>query len=256
MTDHKERVQAQFAATANAYVQSTTHASGDDLARMVELSGVTAQSRVLDIATGGGHTALAFAPHAAEVVASDLTEAMLKAAEGFVQSKGAANVSFVRADAEALPFADAAFDVVTCRIAPHHFSDVQKFVNEVARVLKAGGRFVLVDSLAPADPDLDRFINEVEVMRDPTHVRAYTEAEWRSFVAAAGLAVLQTAVHVKKHNFADWVSRSQMSAEGVAELAERFRSASSSAKQQFQIVVEAGEVKSYVDQKLLLVAVK
>jgi ubiquinone/menaquinone biosynthesis C-methylase UbiE len=256
MTDHKERVQARFGATAQSYVQSTTHASGDDLARMVALSGVTPQSRVLDIATGGGHTALAFAPHAAQVVASDMTEPMLKAAEAFIRGKGALNVEFVQADAEALPFGDAAFEIVTCRIAPHHFGDVKQFVREVARVLKPGGRFVLVDTLAPAAPESDAFFNGVEVLRDPTHVRDYTEAEWRSFVGAAGLIVTATEVHLKKHNFADWVARSQMSAETTALLTERFRTASPAITEQFQIVVEAGEVKSYVDLKLLLVAAK
>jgi ubiquinone/menaquinone biosynthesis C-methylase UbiE len=254
MSDHKARVQAQFGATAQSYVQSATHASGDDLARMVALSGVNSTSKVLDVATGGGHTALAFAPHAGQVVASDLTEAMLQAAASFIQSKGAQNVSFVQADAEALPFGDGEFDIVTCRIAPHHFADIRKAVREVARVLRPGGRFVLVDSLAPADPELDAFINGVEVLRDPTHVRSYTEAEWRSFVTEAGLTVQHTEVHLKKHNFPDWVARSQQPAEVNAEVAERFRSASPAIKAAYQIVVEEGQVLSYVDQKLLLVA--
>lgn len=256
MSDHKARVQAQFGATAQGYVQSATHASGDDLTRMVELSGVTASSRVLDVATGGGHTALAFAPHAGQVVASDLTEPMLQAAQAFIQSKGHQNVSFVTADAEALPFADGEFDIVTCRIAPHHFPEIRKFAREVARVLKPGGRFVLVDSVVPADPELDAFINGVEVLRDPTHVRSYTEAEWRSFVEAAGLTVQHTEVHLKKHNFPDWVARAKMPAEAAAELTERYLNASPAVKAQFQIQIEEGQVRSYVDQKLLLVAVK
>lgn len=256
MSDHKARVQAQFGATAQSYVQSTTHASGDDLARMVALSGVTATSRVLDVATGGGHTALAFAPHAGHVIASDLTEPMLEAAKAHILGKGHQNVSFIPADAEALPFADEEFDVVTCRIAPHHFDDVRKFAREVARVLKAGGRFVLVDSLVPADPEQDAFINGAEVLRDPTHVRSNTEAEWRSFVEAAGLTVQHTEVHLKKHNFPDWVARAQMPTEAVAELTERYLNASPAVKAQFQIQIEDGQVRSYVDQKLLLVAVK
>lgn len=256
MSDHKARVQAQFGATAESYVQSTTHASGDDLARMVALSGVTATSRVLDVATGGGHTALAFAPHAGHVVASDLTEPMLEAAKSFILGKGHQNVSFQIADAEALPFADAEFDVVTCRIAPHHFPEIRKFAREVARVLKPGGRFVLLDNLAPADPELDEFINSVEVLRDPTHIRCYTEAEWRSFAEEAGLTVQLTELHGKKHNFADWVVRSQQPPEVNAEVTERFRSASPAVKEAFQIQVEGGEVRSYVDQKLLLIAGK
>lgn len=256
MSDHKARVKAQFGATAQSYVQSTTHASGDDLARMVELSGVTAESRVLDVATGGGHTALAFAPHAGHVVASDLTAAMLQAAQAFILGKGAQNVSFQVADAEALPFADGEFDILTCRIAPHHFAAIRQAVREFARVLRPGGRFVLVDSLVPADPELDAFINGAEVLRDPTHVRSYTEAEWRSFVEGAGMIVQQTEVHLKKHNFPDWVARAQMGAEAAAELTQRYLNASPAVKAQFQIQIEEGQVRSYVDQKLLLVAVK
>jgi ubiquinone/menaquinone biosynthesis C-methylase UbiE len=254
MSDHKERVQAQFAATAQSYVQSATHASGDDLIRMVALSGVTPESRVLDVATGGGHTALAFASHAAHVVASDLTQEMLKAATAFIQGRGAQNVSFVEVDAEALPFGEAEFDVVTCRIAPHHFGEIRQAVREFARVLRLGGRLVLVDSLAPAEPELDAFINGVEVLRDPTHVRSYTEAEWRSFVAEAGLSVLETEVHLKKHNFPEWVARAQMPAEAAAELAGRYLNASPAVREQFQIQIEDGQVRSYVDRKLLLVA--
>ncbi|HLO01631.1 MAG TPA: methyltransferase domain-containing protein [Symbiobacteriaceae bacterium] len=256
MSDHKARVQAQFGATAQSYVQSTTHASGDDLTRMVALSGVTATSRVLDVATGGGHTALAFAPHAGHVVASDLTEAMLQAAQAFILGKGHQNVSFVPADAEALPFADGEFDILTCRIAPHHFADIRQAVREFARVLRPGGRFVLVDSLVPADPELDAFINGAEVLRDPTHVRSYTEAEWRTFVAEAGMTVRQTEVHLKKHNFPDWVARAQMPVEAAAELTERYLNASPAVRAQFQIQIEEGQVRSYVDQKLLLIATK
>src|SRR5688572_19180464 len=94
----KSAVQAQFGASAEAYVQSTVHAKGADLARIVELAGLRGDERVLDIATGGGHTALAFAPHVAEVVASDLTPDMLAAARRFVESQGVGNVSFELAD--------------------------------------------------------------------------------------------------------------------------------------------------------------
>jgi len=115
----KQAVQAQFAPSAEAYVTSRVHADQADLRRMVELAGLHGEERVLDIATGGGHTALAFAPHAREVVASDLTPEMLAAAERFIAGQGVANVRYEQADAEALPFADGEFDVVTCRVAAH-----------------------------------------------------------------------------------------------------------------------------------------
>lgn len=138
---HKARVQDQFGATAAAYVASAGHAAGDDLAQLVAWNEGGPEKAALDVATGGGHTALALAAHYGRVVASDLTAPMLAAAEGFIRGKGIANVDFRLADAEALPFGDAEFDAVSCRIAPHHFPDPARFVAEVARVLKPGGLF-------------------------------------------------------------------------------------------------------------------
>src|SRR5688572_26612527 len=117
----KALVQSQFGSSAEDYVSSRTHASGSDLTRLVELANLQGDERVLDVATGGGHTALAFARRAREVVAVDITERMLQVAEAFIREQGLTNVSFERADAEALPFPNESFDIVTCRIAPHHF---------------------------------------------------------------------------------------------------------------------------------------
>src|SRR5688572_29608912 len=131
-TQQYRKVQEQFGATAQSYVESPRHRSGPDLVRLVELAECRPDDRALDIATGGGHTALALAPHVAHVVASDLTPKMLEAAEAFIREQGVENVSFEQAAAEALPFDDASFDIVTCRIAPHHFADVRAFCREVA----------------------------------------------------------------------------------------------------------------------------
>src|SRR5436305_11892043 len=108
----KQLAQDQFGPVAQQYVTSAIHAHGDDLARMIELAQPRGDERLLDIATGGGHTALAFAPHVREVVATDLTPRMLEVAEAFIREQGATNVSFQVADAEALPFAAADFDIV------------------------------------------------------------------------------------------------------------------------------------------------
>jgi ubiquinone/menaquinone biosynthesis C-methylase UbiE len=144
----KSLVQRQFGAHAAAYSTSTVHAKGASLARLIELTKPHKTWRALDVATGAGHTAAAFAPHVASVIASDLTEEMLAEAAALAASKGFANMTTARADAEALPFADASFELVTCRIAPHHFPDVPTFVAEARRVLVPGGelRFASDDS--------------------------------------------------------------------------------------------------------------
>ena len=99
---------------------------------------------MLDVATGAGHTALAFAPHVAKVTATDITEEMLAQAKKLAASRGLGNVKTVPAKAEDLPFPDMSFDLVTCRLAAHHFADVAAFAAEAFRVLiperPAGGR--------------------------------------------------------------------------------------------------------------------
>jgi ubiquinone/menaquinone biosynthesis C-methylase UbiE len=155
----KSLVQQQFGAHAAAYATSSVHAKGASLGRLVELVRPLSSWQALDIATGAGHTAAAFAPHVARVIASDLTEEMLQEAAKLAATKGFANMETARADAEALPFEDARFDLVTCRIAAHHFPDVPTFVAEVWRVLKGGGTFALVDNISPDVESTPGFAN-------------------------------------------------------------------------------------------------
>ncbi|MEO1793979.1 MAG: methyltransferase domain-containing protein [Pseudomonadota bacterium] len=211
----KDAVRAQFGANAANYVASPVHAKGKSLARLVEAVAPRADWHALDIATAAGHTAFAFAPHVAHVVASDLTPEMLDQARALAAEKQITNVSFAEADAEALPFEDATFDLVTCRIAPHHFPDVAAFVREAARVLKPGGRFGLVDNLAPdatTNPDLTAdaahqsavAYNAFEKRRDPSHGRALAYAEWIAIVEAAHLAIQSTELLDKAMRFERW----------------------------------------------------
>jgi ubiquinone/menaquinone biosynthesis C-methylase UbiE len=240
--DIKDRVRTGFGAVAENYVRSEAHARGEDLRRMVELARLRGDERVLDVATGGGHTALAFAPHAREVVASDLTPQMLEAAASYVRDRGAANVSFVHADAEALPFADASFDVVTCRIAPHHFPDARRFVGEVARVLVPGGRFLLDDNVAPEEPQLDEFMNRFERWRDPGHVRARTLGEWRAWIEESGMQIEHAETARKPYVFEEWTARIGMP-EGEREaLSAWLAAAPPECREFFEISVEDGRV--------------
>jgi ubiquinone/menaquinone biosynthesis C-methylase UbiE len=197
-------VKQQFGAHAEQYVTSTHHASGESLDRLLELTDPQPGWRALDIATGGGHTALALAPLVREVVASDVTTEMLAAAERFIRGRGAANVSFRAAEATALPFADEEFDLVTCRIAPHHFHDCAQFVRETARVLRPGGVAALIDNVVPEDIVAARHINVLEKLRDPSHNWAYTAADWLGFFAAARLDVAHSEIFRKVRDFDTW----------------------------------------------------
>jgi ubiquinone/menaquinone biosynthesis C-methylase UbiE len=181
------RVAAQFGAAAGAYSVSLTHSDPSALDRVVKLGRPKSTDVALDIATGASHTALALAPHVAQVVAYDLTEPMLAETARNAAARELSNVITHQGPAESLPFPDASFDIVTVRQAPHHFADVRAAVREMARVARPGARVIVIDSTAPEDDSLDRQWNHIEKLRDPSHVRNYRPTEWRQFVAAAGL---------------------------------------------------------------------
>jgi ubiquinone/menaquinone biosynthesis C-methylase UbiE len=225
----KTLVQHQFGANAANYSTSVVHAKGASLARLVELVGPDKDWIVLDIATGAGHTAAAFAPHVAKVVASDLTPEMLVEAHKLAEAKGLANMETAAADAEQLPFDDQSFDLVTCRIAPHHFPDVAAFVAESWRVLKSGGIFALVDNVSPDGDTAPGFsegeyadaaasYNAFEKLRDPSHGRALSTTEWLELMAMRGFEVLHKEHAPKAMDFAAWCKNMAVADETVARL--------------------------------------
>ncbi len=252
MEDARELSRRQFSAHAERYVTSRDHQSSDSLDRLVALAAPRPEWSVLDIATGGGHTALALAPHVREVVASDLTREMLSAAERFIREKGATNVSFREADACTLPFADAAFDLVTCRVAPHHFADVGRFVRECARVVKPGGRVIVIDNLAPDDPDAAAHFNAIEKTRDPSHQRAYNEAEWVAFFRDAGLRVERVEHFRKRREFDFWAGMQGVDAPTGERLRAMFRDAPPGAKTALAPEEHEGRMSFYLDEILIL----
>lgn len=203
----RAQVRGQFGPRAECYVESPDHARGQSLDRMLEIVRPRPGWRALDVATGGGHTALALAPRVAEVVATDITAEMLRAAERFIRGKGIANVSFSEADAMELPFGDASFDLVTCRIAPHHFPDCARFAHEAARVVSPGGVVAMVDNIVPENEEAAAFINEIERLRDPSHHRAYSRREWIELWVGSGLGVEHAETFRKALDFDRWADR-------------------------------------------------
>lgn len=219
--EQKSSVCRQFAASVAGYVTSDVHARGDDLSRLPGIAGLTGGERVLDVATAVGHAAFALAPFARAVVGVDLTEEMLAEAQRQSAARGLTNVSFQPADAERLPFSDGAFDVVTCRIAAHHFPDVAAFCRESARVLRSGGRLVVVDNIAPEDDELDQFINSVEKLRDPSHFREHRLSEWERFFADAGFQYEAAYQFVTPIDREDWLRRMRVPTDAAEEVRRR-----------------------------------
>jgi ubiquinone/menaquinone biosynthesis C-methylase UbiE len=198
--------QAQFGKNAAEYLTSKPHAEGKSLDRLVALTRPQPHWHVLDVATGAGHTAYAFAPHASRVWATDITDEMLNLVRGEIQKRKLANVRTAHAKAEALPFEDGVFDLVTCRVAPHHFDSIPKFLDEVRRVLKRDGTFAVVDNIVPAGSVGD-YINAFERFRDPSHLRAWTVPEWHAALGRHGFAVAHEEVLGKEMDFAYWAGR-------------------------------------------------
>lgn len=223
--DTKKLVQQQFGATAASYATSKVHAQGASLARLVELVQPQANWQVLDIATAAGHTAFIFAPHVAHVIASDITPEMLTVAEEQAAKKGITNAATQLADAEDLPFADSTFDLVTCRIAPHHFPHIDRFLAESARVLKAGGTLAVVDNITPDDRQAADYIDGIERLRDPSHVHCLSLAEWRAEFVQAGFTLLHEEVADKALEFIDWARRMKISGEVESQLRQLFLAA-------------------------------
>ena len=203
---NKTLVQQQFGKTAAHYLTSTPHALGKSLERLVTLTAPQKDWRMLDIATGGGHVAYTFAPHVARVWATDITQEMLDQVKAEAARRGLGNVRVAYAKAEALPFEDASFDLVACRIAPHHFDSIPDFLAEVHRVLKPGATAAIVDNVVPAGPVGD-YINAFERLRDPSHLRAWAMEEWRAAFAAAKFAIGHEEEIDKTLEFKTWAAR-------------------------------------------------
>jgi ubiquinone/menaquinone biosynthesis C-methylase UbiE len=223
--DSKTLSQERYTQYAQGYVTSKAHAQGTELERLIEIAQPQPDWIVLDVATGGGHTALTFAPHVTWVVATDITPRMLEKAEAHVAGQGVTNVEFRPADAEDLPFEDEAFDLVTCRIAPHHFPHCARFVREGARVLRAGGLLLVQDHVLPNDEEAARAVDAFERLRDPSHNRAFDGGEWRGMFEDAELTVEHTEQVVKQHAFLDWAQRQGCTPEVIEQLIEMMRQA-------------------------------
>lgn len=195
-----------FGAHAAGYLTSKPHAQGKSLERMVALAAPRADWRALDVATGAGHTAYAFAPHVARVWATDITDEMLDVVRGEIAKRKLKNVRVATAKAEALPFEDQHFDLVTCRIAPHHFESIAAFLDEARRVLKADGTLALVDNVVPAG-SIGDYVNAFERFRDPSHLRAWTMQEWRDALVQHGFTIAHEEELRKTMEFAPWAAR-------------------------------------------------
>lgn len=202
----------QFGDHARQYAVSRAHLEGATRHLLIERMEPVADETLLDIGSGPGPVAIAFAPLVARAVAFDAAPEMLHASRLAAGRAGVANVDPVCGDAHHLPFIDRAFALVTSRACPHHLADIRAAVAEMARVLSRGGRLGIADGTVPDDAEIDAFLNRLDRLHDPTTVRNYSAREWRAFIEAAGLRVDFVEDYVVElpegRSLLDWLARS------------------------------------------------
>jgi ubiquinone/menaquinone biosynthesis C-methylase UbiE len=195
---------AQFNRQSDRYGKSHILADTQDVEQ--GLRGVLWPSggTALDVATGGGHTALWLARHGWKVAAGDIAPRMLENAQKLCAEAGF-SIETRLFPAEELPFNDGSFDLVTVRVASHHFSSPAKFVRETARVLKTGAHFLLVDGSVPDDdPETGEWLHRVEKWRDPSHGRFLARKAWEDLARESGLKVVRSELHSRKQPDLEW----------------------------------------------------
>ena len=220
---------------AAEYARERMFALGDDLAMLRDVAALTGREWVVDIGTAAGHTALALAPGARHVLGLDPAEAMLRQARRLARERGINNLGLAVAFADPLPCRDGSIDLVTCRLAAHHFPDLPGAIFEVERILRPGGRFLVVDVIAPEDEALDDFINEVELIRDPSHAHDYRLSEWDETLGGLGLRYDLLAQWELPLDFDVWTKRIDAPPEAIARLEALFDRATPEAIATFRI---------------------
>lgn len=229
-------VAQQFGNTASAYLTSTVHSQGADLARLREIAAaVPKRPVVLDLGCGAGHASFAVASVAESVTAFDLSPEMLSVVAGAARDRGFENISTRQGNVASLPFADASFCMVVTRFSAHHWQDVPAALREVKRVLKPRGMLVIIDITAPEAPLYDTTLQAVELLRDGSHVRDYRPSEWLHMLGDAGFKAERVNDWKLEMKFDDWTARMRTPAERVTAIRSLFRTAPEETRDYFAV---------------------
>ena len=233
---HPARVRDQFSRQAGEYAVSAAHSSGESLDILERLASEGRHRWAVDVATGAGFTAFAAAPYCERVLATDISPGMVGETRRIASERGLGNVFPVFAAAESLPFLNGSLDLVTCRTAAHHFHRLEESVSEVVRVLRTGGAFLLADSCASEDATAAAWQHDVEIRRDPTHVRNVSPSEWRDLLERAGLVITFEALARVEMTFSAWTLRSGTPSDVCERLRLDWKEAPPEAVSEFRII--------------------
>jgi ubiquinone/menaquinone biosynthesis C-methylase UbiE len=204
LDDRQSASAGQFDRQSDRYGRSHILADTSDVDAALEGIAPSGNALALDVATGGGHTALWLARHGWKVTAGDVSQRMLENTSRLLAEEGF-QLETRLFPAEEIPFADASFDMVTCRVAAHHFSSPEGFVKEVARVLRPGGYFLLIDGTVPDNnPISEEWLHRVEKWRDPSHGHFLPRKDWVNLTLSNGFTILKSEIHPKKQPDLEW----------------------------------------------------
>jgi len=235
MRSHQQVVTEQFGSTAAAYLTSAVHAQGVDLQELAQIAAAIPQARVLDLGCGGGHASFAVAPVVEKVIAYDLSAEMLDVVASAARERGLDNLAVRQGSADRLAFPDASFDLVCTRFSVHHWRNVPQALREILRVLKPGGRFIVIDTAAPADVLADTYVQAIELLRDTSHVRNISLNSWRKLLRQAGFEIASDKTWKLRLEFATWVARMRTPADNVTAIKALWQSAPQEVKAYFAL---------------------
>jgi ubiquinone/menaquinone biosynthesis C-methylase UbiE len=235
--------QRMFGAQAPVYAASRVHVRDASLDAITRLAGPGPHGWVVDLGTGAGFTAFAMCGAARRVLATDLTRPMLEQARRLGGERKLGNLALAQAPADALPLSGGSVDLVTCRVACHHFANLDAALDEARRVLRPGGALVVADTVAPEDEAVARWMNDVELRRDFSHVENRPVSHWEAMLAARGLAITGREVHRVELEFNDWVARTATPQPQVQSLRRDFLAAAPAVRQAFHIQPAGDDIR-------------
>ena len=236
-----EDVRSRFAPVAANYTTAKFHSSSERLQEVLELARPKPSDLALDVATGTGNTAFALAPYVRRVIGLDVTTEMLDQARRLTKERDVKNVDWVLGDAARLPFQDETFDLYTVRAAPHHFPDVDAFLDEAFRVLKPDRDAAFIDCAPPEEAR--EVLHQVEVRRDPSHVRSLTVEEWVSRLERAGFEVEMASARELDWDYDEWMKTMAVAPALAEELAGVIEAAEGEARTQLHPERREGKLR-------------
>lgn len=246
---HHQLNHEQYHDKSDAYLNSAVHAEGVEFARMQQLIRQHNIQRLLDIGCGGGHATYQLAGQVRDMMAYDLVTDMVDLVIRESHRRGLTHVSGEVGCAEQLPFADHSFDGIVSRFSAHHWQDVPQALRQMRRVLRPHGLCLIVDIVGHSHPVINNFLQTIETIRDPSHVRDYSLSEWLALTEQAGFTVQSVEKHRIRLDFAQWVARMQTPAHAVHTIHDLQHRASDDVRQYFRIEADG----SFSPEVMLLV---